>query len=215
MEPCVTLLTAVMVVTIFILVFAAIFFNASNKRKRWTEIAQALGLTHNEGPFLGVGSIEGEYHGYWVRIDTFTSGSGKNSKTYTRIQTFHNPPLGLGLNIYREGIFSGFGKMLGFQDIEVGDRQFDDRFTIKGQDEESVIKLLDADVRQQLMLYDERVGPLNVNDERVYYQRRGVLTDQATITHVLSGQQVVAQRLTRAFTQNAAQQVYEPAYQVV
>lgn len=210
MEACATLAAMAVVPLFFAAVLGSIFYSQKKSREAWARVAIALGLDYTEGSFFGIGAIEGEYQGYWVRIDTFSRGSGKNSKTYTRIQTFLNPPLSLGLAVYREHLFSGIGKMFGAQDIEIGDNAFDSRFLVKGADSDAVLRLLSPDLRKQLLLYDDRVGALNINDERVYYEARGMLTDQATIEHVLAGQQVVAQRLTRAFAESS---VPEPAYQ--
>ena len=44
-------------------------------------------------------------------------------------------PEGFRFTIYRKGIFSELGKLLGMQDIEVGDPEFDEAFIIKGNDE--------------------------------------------------------------------------------
>lgn len=212
MEACASILFVLLVPLFFAGVLGFILFNQKRSREAWANIATALGLEYSQGSFFGIGVIEGERQGYWVRVDTFSRGSGKNSKTYTRIQTFLNPTLNLGLAVYREHLFSGIGKMFGSQDIEVGDSAFDGRFMVKGNSSDAVLRLLSADLRKQLMLYDERVGPLNVDDDRLYYETRGMLTDQATIEHVLTGQQVVAQRLTRAFAQSSVEAA-EPAYQ--
>ena len=45
---------------------------------------------------------------------------------------------GFRFTIYRKGIFSGLGKMLGMQDIEVGDPEFDEAFIIQGNNEPRV-----------------------------------------------------------------------------
>jgi hypothetical protein len=42
---------------------------------------------------------------------------------------------------YEKGVFSGLAKMLGMQDIEVGDPDFDDGFIIKSNDEATVREL--------------------------------------------------------------------------
>ena len=47
-------------------------------------------------------------------------------------------PEGFRFTIYRKGLFSDLGKLLGMQDIEVGDPEFDEAFIIKGNDESKV-----------------------------------------------------------------------------
>lgn len=43
--------------------------------------------------------------------------------------------------IYRKGLFSDLGKLLGMQDISVGYSEFDEDFIIKGNDEEKLTRL--------------------------------------------------------------------------
>jgi hypothetical protein len=52
-------------------------------------------------------------------------------------------PDSLGLNLYREGLFSGIGRKLGMQDIEIGDAFFDEQFVIQGHPEDMVRRLLE------------------------------------------------------------------------
>ena len=51
-------------------------------------------------------------------------------------------PRDFAFKIYRQGTFSGLAKMLGMQDIEVGDPAFDEEFIIKSNDEGTVRELL-------------------------------------------------------------------------
>ena len=44
-------------------------------------------------------------------------------------------PDGFRFRVYRHGLFSDLGKLLGMQDVEVGQPAFDEAFIIKGTDE--------------------------------------------------------------------------------
>jgi hypothetical protein len=56
---------------------------------------------------------------------------------------------GFRFTIYRKGFFSDLGKMLGMQDMEIGEPEFDDAFIIKGNDEFKLRKMLgDRKIRQ-------------------------------------------------------------------
>ena len=57
---------------------------------------------------------------------------------YTRMRAPYVNPEGFRFTIYRKGVFSDLGKLLGMQDIEVGDPDFDEAFIIKGNDESKV-----------------------------------------------------------------------------
>jgi hypothetical protein len=56
---------------------------------------------------------------------------------------------GFRFTIYRKEPFSDLGKLLGMQDIEVGDPEFDEALIIKGNDEPKVVNLFaDKNVRR-------------------------------------------------------------------
>ena len=61
-------------------------------------------------------------------------------------------PEGFRFTAYRKGLFSELGKLLGMQDIEVGDPQFDEAFIVKGSDEAKVRELFaDPEVRSLIL----------------------------------------------------------------
>lgn len=72
-------------------------------------------------------------------------------------------PDGFRFTIYRKGIFSELGKLLGMQDIEVSDPEFDEAFIIKGNDESAVRELL-ADPKLRALIQDQPKGRLSVKD---------------------------------------------------
>jgi hypothetical protein len=58
---------------------------------------------------------------------------------------------GFRFTICRKGLFSDLGKLLGMQDIEVGDPEFDEAFIIKANDEPKVVNLFaNQSVRQMI-----------------------------------------------------------------
>lgn len=82
--------------------------------------------------------MSGRYKGYTVEVYTFTKGSGKNSSTWTRFHVNFRKSLGLGLQLKRQGFFSGIAKVFGAQDIEIGDAGFDKAIVVKGARPERV-----------------------------------------------------------------------------
>ena len=77
-----------------------------------------------------------------IVLDKHTVSDGENSTTYTRMRAPFLNPAGFRFQIYRKGPFSGLAKMLGMQDIEVGDAEFDEAFIIKSNDEATVREFL-------------------------------------------------------------------------
>lgn len=76
-----------------------------------------------------------------VTFDTYTVSTGKAVIIFTRIRAPYVNPDGFRFTIYRRGVFSGMGKMLGMQDVEVGFQEFDNDFIIKGNDESRLRQL--------------------------------------------------------------------------
>src|SRR4051812_26592811 len=70
----------------------------------------------------GKGSKVQAHVGPWtVTLDTHTGHTGHAHFTYTRMRAPYVNPEGFRFTVYRNGLFSGLGKFLGMQDIEVGD----------------------------------------------------------------------------------------------
>jgi hypothetical protein len=119
-----------------------------SKDEIWSQIAADIGGEYVDGGFFGK-DVLAYKHGEWqILLDTYTVSTGKSSTTYTRMRTPFENLDGLQFKIYREGFFSSIGKMFGAQDIEIGDRFFDDSFIIKGNRERKIKEfLLDAEVK--------------------------------------------------------------------
>jgi hypothetical protein len=77
-------------------------------------------------------------------------------------------PEGFRFTVYRKGFFSDLGKLLGMQDIEVGEPEFDEAFIIEGNDEERVRDLFaNAKIRQ--MIQDQPQIQLEVKDSEGWF----------------------------------------------
>ncbi len=163
-----------------------------------TEQRSDLAATRSE-------EIEGEFveRGFWRGTGCKRrSPPGRSRSTPTRSppatatsptpgcgRPFVNPE-GLRFTVYRNGFFSEFGKLLGMQDIEVGDPEFDDAFIIKGTDEFKVRELFAEDRLRALTLAQPTIR-LSVKDhegwfgvhfpkevDELHFQVVGVLKDR-------------------------------------
>ena len=77
-------------------------------------------------------------------------------------------PEGFRFTIYRKSLFSDLGKLLGMQDIEVGDPEFDEAFIIKGNDESKVRDLF-ANPKIRQMIQDQPKIRLEVKDSEGWF----------------------------------------------
>lgn len=112
--------------------------NTVKRRKLWAEIAGRLGLSVVSEDHLD-GNIEGSH----AEVDTYSTGSGKNRRSYTRVRI--NGGLPNGLKLEREGFLSSFS-----EDIKTGDRLFDAAVRIRG-DADLALAMFDAKTRTAVM----------------------------------------------------------------
>jgi hypothetical protein len=108
-------------------------------------------------------------HGEWtVTLDSYVVPVGKSFMHFTRMRAPYVNPQGFRFTIYRRTIFSGAGTWLGMQDIEVGDRAFDDAFVIKGTHEGRVKSLFSNPKLRELIGAQPRLH-LTVKDDEGWF----------------------------------------------
>jgi hypothetical protein len=113
------------------------FFGPS-KDEVWRQLCQEIGAKFVEGGGWKGNKVQAVVGPWTITLDTYTVSTGKSSVTYTRMRAPYFNTEGFRFTIYRKGVFSGLGKMLGMQDIEVGDPAFDEAFIIQGNHEQRV-----------------------------------------------------------------------------
>jgi hypothetical protein len=107
----------------------------------WRQLSEEVGGRYVEGGFWKGDKVEAT-HGEWiVTLDKYVVSTGKVTIVYTRMRAPFVNPGGFRFTVYRKGLFSDLGKLLGMQDVEIGDPMFDDAFIIKGNDEANVREL--------------------------------------------------------------------------
>lgn len=91
-----------------------------SKEDVWTQLAADVGGQFHQGGFFSTSAVQVQAGDWTITLDTFTQGDGKNNQTYTRLRAPYVNPEGFTFRIHRAHLFSGLGKALGMQDIEVG-----------------------------------------------------------------------------------------------
>lgn len=124
-----------------------------SKDEAWRRLAQEIDADFIDGGlWKGSSKVQAQFGPWTVTLDTYTVHTGHAHFTYTRIRAPYVNPEGLRFTVYRKGLFSEVGKLLGMQDIEVGDPEFDEAFIVKGTDEAKVRELFaDPEVRSLLL----------------------------------------------------------------
>jgi hypothetical protein len=114
----------------------------------WRQLAAQAGGTLKERNF---------WHGTEVRAQvgawTLTLDVSGGKYPFTRLRAPYVNPEGFHFHVYRGSIFSGLAKLLGTQDIVVGDPAFDQAFMVKATDPQRIRDLLTPDLRARLMAH--------------------------------------------------------------
>jgi hypothetical protein len=143
------------------------FFGPS-KDEVWRQICQEIGAKFVEGGGWKGNKVQAVVGPWTVTLDTHTVSTGKSSVTYTRMRAPYINSEGFRFTIYRKGVFSGLGKMLGMQDIEVGEPAFDEAFIIQGNNEQRVQHLF-ASKQLRALVEAQPTIKLDVKDSEGWF----------------------------------------------
>ena len=139
-----------------------------SREEIWRQLCDEIGAQYVGGGFWEGGKVQA-HHGQWtVTLDTFTQSTGKSSVTYTRMRAPYVNKDGFHFTIYRKGIFSGLGKLLGMQAVEVGYPELDKGFIIQGTDE-TELRALFANPRIRQLIEMQPNFYLTVKDDKGWF----------------------------------------------
>lgn len=139
-----------------------------SKDQVWRQLSEEIGAEFVKQGFWKGNRVQAEVAPWTITLDTYTVSTGHSHVTYTRMRAPFVNPEGLRFTIYRNGFFSEFGKLLGMQDIEVGDPEFDDAFILKGSDEFKIRELFAEDRLRALTLAQPTIR-LSVKDHEGWF----------------------------------------------
>ena len=157
----------------------------------WQRVSERLGLTYRARGMVAQGHTD--------QVGVRAEVTILEKSWATVVSATFDPPLGVGLELSREGLLSSFGKMLGGQDIELGDPAFDRHFIVKGRDPDRVKLILEPDARAILLALDQSGGNLEVSDRAVTMTVPLIVSDQDPLLQLISqvteaGNKMVAYR---------------------
>lgn len=118
------------------------------------EYSQSCNGSIHNGGIMHPNYMTFEYNNHIIKVDTFTFMAGNVPITYFRTSAIFEELKTFDLKINREGMLSSVSKFFGAMDIQIDHKEFDDRFMIKGNDEELVKKVLDDKLRESLFNMD-------------------------------------------------------------
>jgi hypothetical protein len=135
-----------------------------SKDEVWQQLSEEIGAEFLEGGFWKGSKVQAHVGPWTVTLDIYNDGENQS----TRIRAPYVNPEGFRFTIYRKGFFSNLGKLLGMQDIEVGDPEFDEAFIIKGNDEGKVSGLFANPKIRQMILAQPKIR-LEVKDSEGWF----------------------------------------------
>ncbi len=182
-------------------VLAGILWAVSGLHRRLKKMAGELGLHYLPRGFLELPQVKGHFGD--VEVTLTPRGNNRRSKgrgPQSVVEALIPCPLPYGFTLAREDWLFKLGKMLGGEEIELGDPMFDSSFKIYGEEVEGVKALLrNPIVRNALLAFMERYRGLSVADSRlsvivnVYLDKaetaRPVLTDVVNLARALASAQ--------------------------
>jgi hypothetical protein len=146
-----------------------------SREEIWRQLCSEIHADYVQGGFWKGDKVQVHHEQWTVTLDTFTEshsdGKTTSSTTYTRLRAPYVNKDGFRFTIYRKGIFSGLGKLLGMQDVEVGYPEFDEQFIIKGNDEGRLRALFANDKIRQLVEMQPNIR-LTVKDDEGWFGTR-------------------------------------------
>lgn len=183
---------AAVVVLAVILIGAVVLLASTRLRaqvRTWGELASQLGLVLNRKGRPGAPVwLDGEYLGHPVIMDTYMDSrhyksGGQNRTTvdtFTRIIMEVGNPIGLSLELSKEGAFAKVAQSLGAKDVQTGDAALDKALAIRGEPEDAVIRLLTSEALQQPLLSAPKLD-LRLAGGELQYRLPGVEKDAARL----------------------------------
>ena len=139
-----------------------------SREEIWRQLCSQIGAQYVEGGFWKGDKVQAHCGQWTITLDSYTTSSKNSSTTYTRLRAPYVNKDGFRFTIYRKSIFSGLGKALGMQDVEVGYPEFDEAFIIKGNDETKLRTLFaNAKIRQLIEMQPDI--DLTVKDDEGWF----------------------------------------------
>lgn len=132
------------------------FFEPS-QQSVWSKVA-----AHFKGEMIDHGfwsdlSLRFRHKSWTVYVDNYTRSQAQHEVMFTRFRALVMNPTALYFQVYTETLGSKLGKLLGMQDIQIGDPQFDQAFIIKGNQPELIRKLFRSEELRKTMLRSSKV----------------------------------------------------------
>ncbi len=134
--------------------------------------------------------IEGILMDRKFSLELYQQGSGKNKRYYTELNFELENKYEYTLTLYKERIWSKLGKLVGMQDIEIGDAPFDKSFIIKSNDDYFATEVLKNQKSKDYfrMILNSMDGSFILDGNNLNYKQLGLIRsdqDRVFVEHLI------------------------------
>lgn len=173
------------------------------RRKKWRAIAGELGLELAERGLR----LTGNWKDRAVTVEIYDRAKWKDPMARgtdyrTRAFTSLNVEIPWQLRIRKEGLGASFEKLVGADDIQTGDGEFDGRCMVESDDAQRTLSLLDGDTRGALAAALEDDSAILLERSQISTERRRRLSSAAKFREMLDREATVAEAIERSFRAN-------------
>lgn len=152
------------------------------KNEIWESLSDQLGGEFEHSTFGG-STVRAKVGEWEVTLDTTRSGNAQ----FTRIRAPFVNPTDFRFTVHPDGMIHEMAeKLLGMQDVVVGDESFDERFVVQGNDVEMLQELFDSQqVRDQIM--SQPSIHLTILEDRGWFERSDELPEDVDLLEFKCG----------------------------
>lgn len=189
-----SLLITMVVVFVGVAWIAALSRRAAQQAS-WAKVAEQRRLRFVQASWPTPARIEGSIDDLSVTIQTFSTGGGKNRRTFTRA-VVRGATIPASLKLSAEGIGTSIAKAFGGQDIATGDARFDSRIRVQGG--EALCRAALSGEARDAAVAAASAARFEVSDGAVSVAYRGIITDGVALDGLLSLTLTLARALAAA-----------------
>lgn len=130
-------------------------------KKAWAKAAEELGGKYADNGLWETDTLLCHYKKWRILIDTYKAQSGKiadffdedaeDEITYTRMLVPFKVNGNFHFKIHKKGWLGKASKLFGAKDIKIGDKSFDKKFIIKGNNDQKITELFNSEELRKLI----------------------------------------------------------------
>ncbi len=130
-------------------------------KKVWAKAAEELNGKYTNNGLWQTDTLLCHYKNWRILLDTYKAQSTKvtdffnedaeDEIDYTRMLVPFKVKGDFHFKISKKGLFGKAGKLFGTKDIQIGDKSFDKKFTIKGNNDQKIKALFDSEELRTLI----------------------------------------------------------------